>query len=98
MPGARALADDRQEIVQHRAAQRRVRHFRVELQTVHGKATMTDGSDRTGRVLASGTKSPATCATWSPVAHPHVGLSGHAREQLGLAEDFTAASAKFPSG
>ena len=98
MPGARALADDRQEIVQQRSAQGGMRHLRVELQTVHGKLAMTDGSDGTGTRPRQRHEIPRNLRDLVSVAHPHIGLSGHSREQLGFPQDLTAGAAVFTSG
>ncbi len=71
-PGPLAAADGHQEVAQHQAAQRRVRHFGMELQAVDRQRLVLDRRDRAGAGAGQGNEVVRHRGHLIAVTHPDV--------------------------
>lgn len=81
VPGSLAAADLVDEVRQQRRAELRVRHFRVELQTVDRPGVVTDRGRRAGVGRGQGDEVFAEVADLVAVAHPRGELGRHTIEE-----------------
>ena len=94
-PGAGAAAGRREEVLQDRAAGRRVGDLRVELKAVDRQRVVPDGGQRTGARAGQRPKIGGYLIDLIAVAHPHLGVGGHAGKEPVCLEHLTGGAAIF---